>query len=85
MQQTISDPKVKKIAPWILGIAIIAAVGSTAIIYSKSRNTSSEETISRSVLVKTKDWVVPIAASGAVQAVQKINLSPSESGRIASM
>ena len=37
------------------------------------------------MLVQTKDWVVPIEASGVVQAVQTINLSPSESGRIAQM
>ena len=37
------------------------------------------------MLVQTKDWVVPIEASGVVQAVRTINLSPSESGRIAQM
>lgn len=86
MQQTKSYPKVKTTALKILGIGLIAiAVGSTAIIYSKTRDTSSEETIERSVLVQTKNWVVPIEASGVVLAVQTINLSPSESGRIAQM
>ena len=45
MQQTRSYPKVKKIALKTLGIAIIMTVGSMAIIYSKTRDTSSEETI----------------------------------------
>ena len=85
MQQTISSLKVKKIAPWIVGIAIITTLGSTAIIYGKTANTSTKENADRTVIAKTKDWVVPIDASGVVQAVQRINLSPSDSGRIVAM
>ena len=85
MQQTISSPKVKKIAPWIVGIAIIATLGSAAIIYSKTANTSSKENPDRTVIAKIKDWVVPIDASGVVQAVRRINLSPFDSGRIVAM
>lgn len=85
MQQTISSPKVKKIAPWIVGIAIIATLGSAAIIYSKTANTSSKENPDRTVIAKIKDLVVPIDASGVVQAVRRINLSPFDSGRIVAM
>lgn len=85
MQQTISSPNVKKIALWILGIAIIATLGTTAIMYSKTRDNPAEKPLDRTVTVKTKDWVVPISASGIVQAVRKINLSPLDSGRIVAM
>ncbi|MEO1433179.1 MAG: biotin/lipoyl-binding protein, partial [Cyanobacteria bacterium J06633_8] len=82
--QTLSLSRVKKLNPWIFGLFIVGALGSATGIYLNTQKTSSSEDItSQTVLVQSKDWVVQIQANGVVQAVQKINLSPEDSGRIA--
>ena len=82
--QTLRLSQVKKINPWIFGLLIVAALGSTTVVYLKTQKASSKEDItSNTVSVQSKDWTVQIQANGVVQAVQKINLSPEDSGRIA--
>lgn len=82
--QTLSLNRVKKLNPWIFGLFIVAVLGSTMVIYLKTQKTSSREDItSKTVPVQNKNWTVQIQANGVVQAVQKINLSPEDSGRIA--
>lgn len=82
--QTLSFSRVKKLNPWIFGLFIVAVLGSTMVIYLKTQKTSSREDItSKTVSVQSKDWTVQIQANGVVQAVEEINLSPEDSGRIA--
>lgn len=82
--QSLSLSRVKKLNPWIFGLLIVGTLGTTTAVYLKSQETASNQDISsQTVLVQTKDWVVQIEANGVVQAIQKINLSPEDSGRIA--
>ncbi len=81
--QTLSLNRIKKFNPWISGILIAGTLGSVATVYWKTQKTSPQPDLtSQTVLVQTKDWVAQIQANGVVQALQKINLSPEDSGRI---
>jgi HlyD family secretion protein len=84
--QTLPLSRVKKLNPWIFGLLIVGALGATTTAYLKTQETSSNQDLtSQTMLVQTKDWVVQIQANGVVQAVQKINISPEDSGRIAKL
>ncbi|WP_193200334.1 efflux RND transporter periplasmic adaptor subunit [Nostoc sp. MG11] len=81
--QTLSLNRMKKFNPWIFGILIAGTLGSVATVYWKTQETSPQPDLtSQTVLVQTKDWVAQIQANGVVQALQKINLNPEDSGRI---
>lgn len=78
--------RMKKFSPWIFGILLASTLGSMATVYWKTQETASQPDLtSQTILVQTKDWVVQIQANGVVQALQKINLSPEDSGRIAKL
>jgi HlyD family secretion protein len=84
--ETLSLSRMKKFNPWIVGILLAGGLASAITVYLKTQTTSPQEDLtSQTVLVQTKDWVVQIQANGVVQAVQKINLSPEDSGRIAKL
>lgn len=84
--QTLPLSRVKKLNPWIFGLLIVGALGTTMTVYLMNQQTTSKQDITnQTMVVQTKDWVVQIQANGVVQAVQKINLSPEESGRIAQL
>lgn len=84
--QTLPLSRVKKLNPWIFGLLIVGALGTTTTVYLKTQETASKQDItSQTMLAQIKDWVVQIQANGVVQAVQKINLSPEDSGRIAKL
>ncbi|WYL94426.1 MAG: efflux RND transporter periplasmic adaptor subunit [Gloeotrichia echinulata IR180] len=84
--QTLSLNRKKKFNPWIFGILVAGALGTATTVYLKTQQTSPQPDLtSQTVLVQTKDWVVQIQANGVVQALQKINLSPEDSGRIAKL
>lgn len=84
VMQTLSLNRAKKLNFWFFGFVILATLGTLTAIYLKNHKVSSKKDItSQTVLVKSKNWVVQIQANGVVQAVQKINLSPEDSGRIA--
>jgi HlyD family secretion protein len=82
----IPSKRVKKLNPWF-GLLIVGTLGiTTSIVYLKSRDASRQDVTSQTVLVQMQeDWMVQIQANGVVQAIQKINLSPEESGRIAQL
>lgn len=84
--QTLPSSRVKKPNIWIFGLLTVGLIGTATTVYLKTQETTPEQDLtSQTVPVQTKDWVVQIQASGVVQAVQKINLSPEESGRIAQL
>lgn len=84
--QTLSLNQIKKFSPWIFGILAIGTVGSVATVYWQTQETVPQtDFTSQTVLVQSQDWVVQIQANGVVQASQKINLSPEDSGRIAKL
>lgn len=78
--------QMKKSGIGILGVLAVGILGSLATFYWQTQATSSQKDLtSETVLVQSQDWVVKIEANGVVQAVQKINLSPEDSGRIAKL
>ncbi|WP_414576195.1 efflux RND transporter periplasmic adaptor subunit [Anabaena sp. CCY 9402-a] len=84
--QTLPFCRVKKQNPWIFGVLVLGVLGTTTTVYLKTQKTAFKQDItSQTIMVQTKDWVVQIQANGVVQAIQKINLSPEESGRIAQL
>jgi HlyD family secretion protein len=83
--QTLPVSRVKKVNTFFV-LLIVGALGTTMIVsLMKQQTTSKQDITNQTIVVKTQDWVVQIQANGVVQAVQKINLSPEESGRIAQL
>jgi HlyD family secretion protein len=84
--QTLPLSQLKKLNPWIFGLLMVGALGTVTTVYLKTQETNSKQDITtQTMLVQTKDWVDQIQANGVAQAVQKINLSPEDSGRIAKL
>ena len=82
----LSGKRVKSLNPWIIGILIGGALGTASTIYLKIRSPSStQDLVNQTVIVQSQDLTVQIQASGVVQPVRKINLSPEEAGRIAEL
>jgi HlyD family secretion protein len=76
----------KNINPWIAGLLVTGTIGATVVFYLKTQATTAQADLtSQTVLVTTEDWVAQTQGNGVVKAVQKINLSPEDSGRIAEL
>lgn len=78
--------KIKKPTSWLIGLVVAGVLGTAITAYLAFRSTASKSDISNLIVeVTSKDITVQIKANGIVQAVQKINLSPKEAGRIAKL
>ena len=75
--------KIKKPHPWIVGLVVSGLLGiATAVTLTIQDSTPKSDITQQTVTVVSKDLVIQVKASGVVQAVQKINLSPKSEGRI---
>jgi HlyD family secretion protein len=78
--------KNKKPTSWLIGLVAAGVLGTATTAYLAFRSTTSKSDITNLIVeVTSKDIAVQIKANGVVQAVQNINLSPKEAGRIAKL
>ncbi|MBW4666739.1 MAG: biotin/lipoyl-binding protein [Cyanomargarita calcarea GSE-NOS-MK-12-04C] len=86
MKQIMQVPmigKIKKPYPWIVGLVVSSLLGiATTVTLTLQDSTPKLDIAQQTVTVASKDLVIQVKASGVVQAVQKINLSPKGEGRI---
>lgn len=76
-----------KLKPWLIGIAALGLLAIPVSMYiSNQKNKSVANSIDNLIVrVQPEDLTVKINASGTVQPVQRVNLSPKNSGRIAEL
>jgi HlyD family secretion protein len=78
--------KIKKPTSWLIGLVAAGLLGTAITTYLALRGTTSKSDITNLIVeVTSKDIAVQIKANGVIQAVQNINLSPKEAGRIAKL
>jgi HlyD family secretion protein len=78
--------KIKKPTSWLIGLVGAGLLGTAITTYLALRGTTSKSDITNLIVeVTSKDIAVQIKANGVIQAVQNINLSPKEAGRIAKL
>ena len=78
--------KDKKPTSWLIGLVAAGVLGAAITAYLAFRSTTSKSDITNLIVeVTSRDIAVQIKANGVVQAVQNINLSPKEAGRIAKL
>jgi HlyD family secretion protein len=78
--------KIKNPTSWLIGLVAAGVLGTAITAYLAFRTTASKSDITNLIVeVTSKDIAVQIKANGVVQALQKINLSPKEAGRIAKL
>ncbi|MBD2015371.1 efflux RND transporter periplasmic adaptor subunit [Microcoleus sp. FACHB-53] len=78
--------KIKKPNFWLIGLVAAGLLGTATTAYLVFRSTAPKSDITNLIVeVTSKDIAVQIKANGVVQAVQNINLSPKEAGRIAKL
>lgn len=87
MQIPMVNKKIKSPTPWILGIVAASLVGTTGVAYviMQTAIPKSTEVLELTVPVESKNMTVRITASGVVQPVKRVNLSPKVSGRLAQL
>lgn len=77
----LSIGKVRRPAPWIIGLVTVGLLSTGSITYWVMRNQSAVPDISgMTVQVDSRPLQVRINASGTVQPIQTVNLSPKTSG-----
>lgn len=87
MQLPLIHPKLEKPLPWLLGLVAVAGVGGTGIVYlNMSRSPSQGEQIaSLTVPAQASTLTIRINASGVVQPMRRVNVSPKVQGRLAEL
>ena len=73
--------KVRRPTPWIIGLAAVGLLGTTAVVVvaTRDRTPSMEQVTELTVPVETRSVTVRIRASGIVQPIRTVNLSPTSS------
>jgi HlyD family secretion protein len=78
--------KVRQPTPWILGLVAAGLIGTGgAAFWAVHRQTSAPDVSNLTVAVTAKPLTVRITASGTVQPVQTVNLSPKTTGILAKL
>jgi HlyD family secretion protein len=73
--------KVQQPAPWLLGLLAVGILGTATTSYLVFRNqTAAPDLAAITVPVESQSLTVRITASGTVQPIQTVNLSPKNSG-----
>lgn len=87
MQLPLIHPKLEKPLPWLLGLVAVAGIGGTGVVYlNTSRSPSQTEQIaSLTVPAEASTLTIRINASGVVQPVRRVNVSPKVQGRLAQL
>ncbi|MDJ1174028.1 efflux RND transporter periplasmic adaptor subunit [Roseofilum capinflatum] len=87
MQFPLIHPKLEKPLPWLVGLVAVSVVTGTGIMYlSSGRSTSQGEAIaSLTVPAEASTLTIRINASGVVQPVRRVNVSPKVQGRLAEL
>jgi HlyD family secretion protein len=73
--------KARKLNPWMMGLVAAGLLGTTAVVLLQSRNppTTAEQVAALTVPVESSPLTVRIRASGKVQPVRTVNVSPATS------
>ncbi|NMF64174.1 efflux RND transporter periplasmic adaptor subunit [Brasilonema octagenarum] len=84
LETPVIDKKVKHPARWLIGLvaAGVLVIGATTTYTFVNRGTSKQDITALTVPVEAKDVTVRISASGIVQPVQSVNISPKNSGTL---
>ncbi|MBW4627201.1 MAG: efflux RND transporter periplasmic adaptor subunit [Brasilonema octagenarum HA4186-MV1] len=84
LETPVIDKKVKHPARWLIGLvaAGVLVIGATTTYTVVNRGTSKQDITALTVPVEAKDVTVRISASGIVQPVQSVNISPKNSGTL---
>ena len=78
--------KLRQPNPWIIGLILTGLLGAGAVSYSLAQQKSAAPDIaSLTVPVKSEPLQVQIDASGTVQPIQTVNLSPKNAGIVAEL
>lgn len=78
---TISKPSKKKLNPWLLGLLAAGVLGAGATTYALTQRRSAPiDLATMTVPVEAQSLQVRITASGTVQPIQTVNLSPKNPG-----
>jgi HlyD family secretion protein len=78
--------KVRRPSPWLIGLLAVGLLGTGALSYSLSqRKPVVQDIATMTVPVKSEPLQVQIDASGTVQPVQTVNLSPKSAGIVAEL
>ncbi|MBW4597437.1 MAG: efflux RND transporter periplasmic adaptor subunit [Brasilonema angustatum HA4187-MV1] len=84
LETPVIDKKVKHPVRWLIGLAAagVLVIGGTTTYTVVNRGTSKQDITALTVPVEAKDVTVRISASGIVQPVQSVNISPKNSGTL---
>lgn len=75
--------KIRRPIPWVTGILLVGLLGSTSAAYLIHRRATSTQDITElTVPVSARDLRIRVTASGVVQPIQSVNLSPKTAGRL---
>ncbi|MDB9519343.1 efflux RND transporter periplasmic adaptor subunit [Roseofilum reptotaenium CS-1145] len=87
MQLPLIHPKLEKPLPWLLGLVAVSAVSATGIVYlSTDRSMTQAEAIaSLTIPAEAATLTIRINASGVVQPIRRVNVSPKVQGRLAEL
>lgn len=86
IEPTLKPKRKWKPQPWLIGLVAVGLLGTGGVAVVKMRNTAPKVDITTlTVPVAAEDLTVRIGASGTVQPVQRVNLSPKTQGRLAEL
>jgi HlyD family secretion protein len=78
--------KIRHPTPWIVGLISAAVLGAGGLTYAVvNRSNSAPPTANMTVPVKAQSLQVKITASGVIQPIQTVNLSPKSAGIVAEL
>lgn len=80
----ISKPR-KKRFPWTILVLIILIIASAGIYLASRRKDSQPDIESLTIPVETKSLSISIEASGSVEPISSVNISPKTTGRLAAI
>jgi len=77
--------KVQRPLPWLVGVVAVGTLTVGTTVYVLNRNQQDYNLQELTVPVKQQDLQVTIEASGTVQPIQSVNISPKTAGRLESL
>jgi len=77
--------KVKNPSPWVIGLTAAGIVAAGTTYFIVNRATPKLDIAELTVPVQSKNLTLRITASGTVQPIQNVNISPKQSGRLTAL